>query len=578
MDIPRLRGIKPSPGIKGVSAYSVPKHGAPTDLMLDKNEGEAPPESMLEELAAAGPDLLRRYPDASVLQNLIAKRFGVDSRNVIVTAGADDALDRLCRALLAPGRELLTTNPGFEMLPRYARAMGADVHEIDWPGDEYPADQIIEAVVESTALVGVVSPNNPTGAVISRDQLERISERTADEAVLLCDFAYIEFADDDLTDFALGCPNTIVIRTLSKAWSCAGLRVGYAIGPEELIAWMRASGGPYAIARPSIALACARLEQGEKQMRNFVQNVRNERAMINATLQELGAEVSNSQANFVYVRSSKAQWIADALAGQGISIRSYPEHPRLHNSLRISLPGEEQAAARLDRAIRSALSPEFLIFGMDGVLSDITYSIWQSIELAANKFGLKIGADDITKSRIEHFEYPYQDVALRLIQAGSPQPIEPSKIQETFLGYYRGNETVGGMREHEELLYPKSQLEALAERIPLAIVTSRLREDTQYFLQKHGIEGCFRAIICREDAPDYPDPGSINRLRESLSMDRGWLIGEGLGEIRAARAANLVPLGCVSSRDRFRTAANHLIRVGAARVLDHVYEAEDLLP
>ncbi|MBI1291081.1 aminotransferase class I/II-fold pyridoxal phosphate-dependent enzyme [bacterium] len=366
---PRFNGrVKPTSGVAGVKPYSVPRHPASTDLKLDANEGEAPSPELLALLAEKGPDVMRRYPDASALQAILAKRMGVPPECLIVTAGGDDSLDRLCRSILSSAHELLTTDPGFEMLPRYARLAGAPVVEVPWlPGDPFPTDAMIAAIKPNTTLVAFVSPNNPTGAVGTADDLRRLSE-AAPQAIILADFAYIEFADIDLTEVALSLPNVVMVRTLSKAFGLAGLRVGYAVGPREVIGWMRAAGGPYAVARPSIALAATRLEKDDGGMERFVAQVRKDRARVVKELESVGVRVYDSQGNFVFAETDSALWLRDIMAGLGIAIRAYPGHPRLGRALRITLPGNAYECERLVKGIRSAFAPETILFWFAGVL------------------------------------------------------------------------------------------------------------------------------------------------------------------------------------------------------------------
>lgn len=369
MLVPKFNGlVKPTAGVAGIAPYSVPRHPAPTDLKLDANEGEAPSADLLRLVAEKGPDLMRRYPDASALQAHLARRIGVAKECLIVTAGGDDSLDRLCRSILQPGVELLTTDPGFEMLPRYARLAGAGVREIEWkPGAAFPTDAMIAAVRPETRLVAFVSPNNPTGAVGTADDLRRLSA-AAPHAIILADLAYIEFADEDLTPVALSLPNVVIVRTLSKAYGLAGLRVGYAIGPTEVIGWMRAAGGPYAVARPSIAIAMARLERNDGGMERFVAQVRADRARISKELEAVGARVYGSQGNFVFAELEDPLWLRDIMAGLGISIRAYPGHPRLAHALRITVPGNAAECDRVVRAIRAAYAPQAILFWYLGVL------------------------------------------------------------------------------------------------------------------------------------------------------------------------------------------------------------------
>ena len=117
--------IWPAPGVAGVEAYRVAKPDGRIDLHLDGNEGAAPPAVLLELIAELGPETLRRYPRTEPLEALLAARFGVSPGQVVVTAGADDALDRACRAALGPGRELILPVPTFEMLERYPPLVGA---------------------------------------------------------------------------------------------------------------------------------------------------------------------------------------------------------------------------------------------------------------------------------------------------------------------------------------------------------------------------------------------------------------------------------------------------------------------
>ena len=352
----------PNPVVAREAAYSVSRHRAPIDLKLDGNEGAAPPAELYT--ALADPELLRRYPDGRALEKKLAARFGVAPERVIVTSGADDALDRACRAFLWPGRELVVPVPTFEMLPRYAALTGATQHEVPWPTGAYPVDAVLARLTRETAAIAVVSPNNPTGAVVTRADLARLAEEAPDVA-LLVDLAYAEYCDEDLTELALTLPNAIVFRTLSKAWGLAGLRVGYAIARPEVIGWLRATGHPYAVASPSLALASHWLDRGDEAMRAAVTQVRSERVRLQERLSARGAEALPSQANFVLCRPRDAMWLCDGLAGLGIAVRIWPKHAKLDQLLRVTCPANETMFTRVLRAIDAVLAPEAVLFDGD---------------------------------------------------------------------------------------------------------------------------------------------------------------------------------------------------------------------
>ena len=332
-----MAALRPAERVSGVSAYRVPRHPAPVDLDLRGNEGAVPDPGLLE--AIQGAPVLRRYPDVGGLQRRLADRFGIGPERVLVTAGGDDALDRLCRAVLEPGRTLLLPSPGFEMTRRYAALAGADIQEIPWPGAAFPVEAVLDALGPETGLVALTTPNNPTGAVISAADIETIAAAAGEVgAVVLLDLAYVEFADSDPTALALATDNVVVVRTVSKAWGLAGIRVGYALGPASVLAWMAAAGAPYAVSAPSLALAEAALESGDEPMQAFTSAVRGGRAALSDALRDAGCAVVPSEANFVFARSERSAWLADGLAGLGIGVRTFPCRAGLEDALRWPCP------------------------------------------------------------------------------------------------------------------------------------------------------------------------------------------------------------------------------------------------
>jgi histidinol-phosphate aminotransferase len=319
------------------------------DLRLDGNEGSRPDAALFDALVP-DPAVLRSYPDAGPLEARIAARFDVDPDRVIVTSGADEVLDRLCRAFLAPGRRAVLPTPGFEMLDRYAALAGAEVVAPRWLGGPYPLAEAL--AVESPSLIAVTSPNNPTGGIASTEDILRLADARPNCLVLL-DAAYVEFADVDPTAAVLGRPNVVVVRTLSKAWGLAGLRVGFAIAAPDVVRALRCAGSPYPVGALSLTLAAARLETGEASMRAFVDRVRDERGRLAVALTAAGLDVVPSQANFVFAQIDDPEAFCLALARCGIAIRRFPTRPGLERAIRIACPGDERSFTRLIAAVEA---------------------------------------------------------------------------------------------------------------------------------------------------------------------------------------------------------------------------------
>lgn len=355
-DAARPRAVERS---RSVRPYAPPSSTARIDLYLDANEGPATWVDIAALEERIGRSSARRYPFTADLERRIATSLGVGPERVIVTAGGDEAIDRVCRAYLEAGRELILPSPTFEMIGRYARLAGAEVVTPAWTGDRYPIADVLEAITPRTAVIAVVSPNNPTGAVASEADLRRLSE-AAPWAVLLVDLAYTEFAEVDLTPAALNLPNAIIIRTFSKAFGLAGLRVGYAAGEEELIAPLRATGSPFPVSAWSLAVAEEALKSAPRHLPRVVSQVRDERRRLADVLRAGGAVLrgdgKGGQANFVLADVADPVELTRRLAARGIGIRRFPGHGALDRAVRITCPGDEAAFSRLLIALTESLA------------------------------------------------------------------------------------------------------------------------------------------------------------------------------------------------------------------------------
>jgi histidinol-phosphate aminotransferase len=382
-DAPALRSAAPSGGavpeavplVRGRGAFCSPPRPPEIDLFLDSNEGPQPPEGWPADcraalLQAVESCLLRSYPDAGAFQARWADRLGVAPERLLVTAGGDEATDRVCRAFLCPGREILLPVPTFEMLGHYAALTGAKTVELPWaPGEPYPIERVLERVTARTAVIAVVSPNNPTGAIATAEDLRRLAA-AAPHAVILVDQAYVEFAgpECDLLPVAMEIPGVVVLRTLSKAWGLAGLRIGCAIGAPEIIGRLRTAGCVFPVAAPSMAIAEAFLglsaaAGAQTWGAGYLSRVAHERRRLQRMISAFsGAEAWPSHANFVLARFSgdpDAMSLHAALWRSGISVRRMLPVWRawsLDNCLRITCPGDLRQFDRLSGELLGVLS------------------------------------------------------------------------------------------------------------------------------------------------------------------------------------------------------------------------------
>lgn len=348
-------GIRPASRLDGLAPYSPPVQRPGITLRLDANEGPAIRSSVAASLATIDAESLRRYPDASSLEARLADRWGVDPARVVVTNGGDDAIDRLCRSVLEPRRRALLHDPTFVMIERSAKLAGGSVDRVRWIDGAFPVDRFVASITEATALVAIVSPNNPTGGVVSLGDLRRVADAASQVGALaMVDLAYIEFADTDPTPDLIDLPNVVLVRTFSKAMGLAGLRVGYAIAPLEAARWMRTVGGPYPVSAPSLALAGATIED-ESSRDAVIDRIRLERDRLARLLSNLGAAPLPSQGNFITVRIDDSEQFRERLADRGVAVRTFGANTAAAGLARITLPGNDNDFQQLCDALGASI-------------------------------------------------------------------------------------------------------------------------------------------------------------------------------------------------------------------------------
>jgi threonine-phosphate decarboxylase len=324
---------------------------------LDANEGVCALDA--EQLARVlSPEVARRYPRADLLEADLAKYFGVDPRQVIATAGADDAIERAFRALAGAGASVLTTTPGFvEFLDAAKRAEATFLSVHKRPGAEFPIEEFCGSIAaRKPALAIVATPDNPAGTALSLADFDRIAETCeAAGSVFLLDVTYLDFADDrSIFAKALETPGVLLTGSFSKSRGLAGFRAGWAmtgLRDAGLIDRLREAGPPYSLSSPAIEAARMALAECEAGYRGFVKRIAGERVLLEKALAALGARTWPSQANFVSATVPDAAAFVAALRKEGILIRYWPGSKEAEGLVRITCPGDEAGFRRLGDAL-----------------------------------------------------------------------------------------------------------------------------------------------------------------------------------------------------------------------------------
>ena len=340
--------------LQGFEPYDPAFTPCRVNLSANENTHELPAPVTEAMRAAMLTTPLNRYPDpmANDLRDLLATRHGVRRANVMVGNGGDELLFNLLFTFGGPGHALVTCPPDFSEYANFARMCETPVVPVwrDPRTFEIDADSLVAAAqADDAALVILTSPNNPTGNLVDPSVVRCLLDET--DALVLVDEAYIEFAGEDasLTGWVRKNPRLMVLRTLSKAFGLAGLRVGYLVADPEVVNMLAAIRQIYLEDVLAQSVACAAVSR-RRELAPVVADIVAERERLRAGLAAIGGvEVWPSAANFLLVRLPAASRVRARLRDEfSILVRDFSYAPGLENCLRITVGTRPENDALLD--------------------------------------------------------------------------------------------------------------------------------------------------------------------------------------------------------------------------------------
>ncbi|MCM2578539.1 histidinol-phosphate transaminase [Streptomyces meridianus] len=325
---PKLRGA-----LDGIPTYKPGRPaaaGGRAAYKLSSNENPYPPLPGVLESAVGAAGTFNRYPDmaCSALVAELAERFGVPAEHLATGTGSVGVAQQLIQATAGPGDEVVYAWRSFEAYPIITRISGARPVEVPLTsGEVHDLDAMADAVTERTRLVFVCNPNNPTSTVVRRAELERFLDRVPSDVLVVLDEAYREFIRDEQVPDGIELyrdrPNVCVLRTFSKAYGLAGLRVGFAVAHEPVAAALRKTAVPFGVSRIAQDAAVASL-RSEDALLERVESLVAERTRVRDALIAQGWTVPESQANFVWLRlGERTLDFAAACEEAGVMVRPF---------------------------------------------------------------------------------------------------------------------------------------------------------------------------------------------------------------------------------------------------------------
>lgn len=353
-----IRSIKPYTAGKSLEELER-EYGIEDSIKLASNENPLGPSPLAVEAIKSAAENLHRYPDSNgfYLIERLAKHLNVAPEQIVLGNGSDDIIGLLAGAFLQPGDEVVLPKPTFLMYEIMAKSVGAIPVEAPLSLLSLDLERVLEKITAQTRLIFLCNPNNPTGTIFSKNQLERFLSEIAADIIVVVDEAYAEFVRDP--DFASGLNYlqserpVVVLRTFSKAYGLAGLRMGYGVMPAEVADYLNRIRLPFNTSLLAQAGAVAALED-TAFLQKTLEVISTGLEFLYDSLEKMGLEYFQTQANFFLINVKQdADAVFKKMLHQGVIVRSmssydFPEYIRINVGL-----AEENA--RLINALKLVL-------------------------------------------------------------------------------------------------------------------------------------------------------------------------------------------------------------------------------
>jgi histidinol-phosphate aminotransferase len=534
---------------------------------------------------------LWQYPNRAPLEAMIAEKFSLNSSEVLCTNGGDEAIMILMR-LIKERAQVILPLPAFSQYTWGIDSWKLDATIIEGNNDlSIDIEATLAAIkTSSEAVVIITRPNNPSGEMIKMTSLVNII-KTAEEnnSWVFLDEAYFEFSDEGSKEFSNELSDTklllrqydnlVILRTLSKAYGLAGIRLGYLLGSENLITQFDKRCAPFNIATPTLSIAAAALSDDNQQdAKNYCSKIRDNREQLFATLTAKNINVLPSQANFLVLQlpALQSSAVASFLAKNNIMVRSFSDS--MSNCLRITIPYNID---KLSKLLKQMLYPDLVCLDMDGVLIDTSGS-YDATVIATVK---KLSNSKVTTTDIEQLKsmagFNNDWVLSQKLLSNLGIELELDEVTKVFQNIYLGSSVDGaldgkvkGLVENETIILSTSLTQLIkSSSSTFAIVTGRPLMEAKAGAKFIDLESLdLISLDCVENAK--PSPEGINRLQNKYSS-ASWMCGDNPDDMQAAVASNSLAIGICGNSNESKQQA--LYQAGADIVLNDINELEKWL-
>ena len=568
--------LKPKLSVEKMLGYFVPMYENDWDIKIDSNENNyGPSPKVIETLKNCDYKNISFYPFYGELSQKIAdyQGFGVD--NIKVTNGADESIQAIIQTYLEKDEALLTIDVSFEMPVIYTQIQGGEVIKVPFEKKwEFPIDNFVKELSNpKVKVVYLASPNNPTGNLIEENDIKRILEKAQNKVVLI-DETYANYSGTTYKKYVNEYDNVFIVRSFSKDFALAGMRLGYIISNAENIKNLKKVVSPFSVNAFAMQAGIAALSDVQ-YFENVKQEILSSKDELKVFFEQLGAKVYSSNANFLLVDfCKKAEFIHNKLQKENIAVKLFKKGSLLEGHLRITIP-TKAGVEKIKQALR--IKPA-LVFDMDGVLVDARKSYRVAIEKTYEYFAKK----QVTQQEIQDAKNlgglnNDWDLTQYLLKKWGVEVLYKD-IVEVFQKIYWDNGN--GVINNEKPLFERNVFEELSKDYNLSIFTGRLRAEAMFALEKFNAVDLFFPILTTDDIPEgmgKPNPFGLNLTKEMTIASNYTYFGDTSDDILAAKSANYDAVGVLPPQDKSKELIEALKSKGAQDTLISVNDIKTIL-
>ena len=568
--------LKPKQSVEKMSGYFVPMYENDWDVKIDSNENNyGPSPKVIETLKNCDYKNISFYPFYGELSQKIANYQGFSIDNIKVTNGADESIQAIIQTYLEAGDALLTIDVSFEMPVIYTQIQGGEIIKVPFEKKwEFPIDNFVKELSNpKVKIVYLASPNNPTGNLIEEKDIKRILENSTNKVVLI-DETYANYSGTTYKKYVNEYDNVFIVRSFSKDFALAGMRLGYIISNSENIKNLKKVVSPFSVNTFAMQAGISALEDVQ-YFENIKQEILASKEELRQFFEELGGKVYSSYANFLLIDfGKKAEFIHNKLQKENIAVKLFKKGSLLEGHLRITIP-TKVGVERIKKALK--IKPA-LVFDMDGVLIDARKSYRVAIEKTYEYFAKK----QVTQQEIQDAKNlgglnNDWDLTQFLLKKSGIE-VSYDDIVDVFQKIYWDNGN--GVINDEEPLFEREIFEELAKDYNLSIFTGRLRAEAMFALEKFNSVDLFFPILTTDDIPNgmgKPNPFGLNLTKEMTIASSYTYFGDTSDDILAAKSANYEAIGVLPPQDKSERLIESLKSKGAQATLNSVNDIKTIL-